>query len=556
MANYSNYLHTYSEYVDSAPNLNEGDHYKDDIFNQRVQKAIDNLITKENAFANQFGYPDCVSLIKAIQELFKGDFSKDLEVLQRFKSDNLRAALHHKFDNNTVDLEGKKVRLVLNSDKSVEQLYEIKHRLEKALNFSFGSRDFKVTGNSKGGTEINIGIDWNVPNIKRVVNAVQGKHFVYNSSKRGKSQDISQTSYYLVDYLQNSPDAIVKLVNKKGRPSNYEFRMSGIAYKGSELANLDDATKTRMLNEIENFIINDLGAGASTEMGEAINDVLNPLIKNVGLKFFMGGKNWVEFLVGALGEFITPVFFYYCNKRLPNSNHLAPTFMELVGQDLNRFGEQRSIDIEIAFLKAAGIQVKNYNGAFVKDQFHQDTSKKRTVDVNLHPSDISSLGGDESIVTYIVNSYFNTSISPIPDFILEQFFKNHAYEFLNLAIDDAQIEDRATFYLIGGYLLPGSEILRSGFLETSTDKMITVSKTTMKYSGPEGKSDEEYNPWLSTSGGEHLYYKYWHPNNVPVNGKGDFSPTADNTITSWEKNITLHTSFTFSTLFRAEYKLF
>ena len=50
------YLHTYSEYVDSAPNLNEGNHYKDDVFNQRVQKAIDNLVMKENAFANRIWF--------------------------------------------------------------------------------------------------------------------------------------------------------------------------------------------------------------------------------------------------------------------------------------------------------------------------------------------------------------------------------------------------------------------------------------------------------------------------------------------------------------------
>lgn len=535
-------LHTKSSYMgDWFPDFSSGK-VNDQNYLNSLKNAIDALKSRENAFANKFGYTNCEELIKAMGQLFTNGFEKDLQVLERYESDNLRAALHKNFDNKTIMLKGKKVRLILDSSKTEDQLKKIKGELEKTFGFTIEDKDFKITSQVNGNTSLDIGLDWDVPNVKRVVNLVQGKHFVYNTNDKRSASD-----YRLVEYLRNSPKPIVQLKNKKGKTYPYEFRTSPLAYKGKELDNLPEEEQRKFGDLIYSFITVTLASGASMEMKNAISQVWNQNIGKINLKFFAGGEGWVDHLVGALGEFVTPVFFYYCSARLPNS-HLIPNFMRLVGQEYNRFNEQKSMDIEISFLRAAGIQVKNYNGAFVKDKAHKDTSKERKIDVNLHPSDISSLTHDDRIVPYMVNSYFNTSIKQIDEATLQNFFEYHAYEFLNLAIDDSQIEDRVTFYLIGGYLIPGSSILEAAF-QTQT---IKVGKTTihLKRNAKQG-DDSLYNDTYYIEGKRPLFTDWWRGNQYI-----GWTPTDDNNLTKYESNILIHTDFTYSALFKAEYKIF
>lgn len=542
-------LHTKSSYMGSwfPSGLYDYGNVGDEAYKTQVANAIKSLKNKEDAFANKFGYANCKELMEAIHDLFTGDFKSDLTVLERFKSDALRAALHKEFDNKTTMLEGKRVRLILETGKTKEELQRIKKQLEQSLNFSFSRGSFIITSKTEDINTLNIALDWDVPNIKRVVNAVQSKHFVYKTNDSRSTAD-----YRLVEYFKNNAGALVKIVSEKtGRASPYEFRTSPLAYKGKELANLSDDEANKFGNLINDFIFNKLSAGASKTMKDAIAQVWNQNIGHIGLKFFAGGEGWVDHLVGALGEFVTPVFFYYCNLRLNKNPAFVNNFMSLVGQDLNRFKEQKSIDIEIAFLKAAGIQVKNYNGAFVRDSNHVETSQQRTIDVNLHPSDISSLAHDSRIVPYMVNSYFNTSIMQIPESTLEEFFKYHAYEFLNLAIDDSQIEDRATFYLIGGYFIPGSEILQAAFVH----RTIEVSNTTIRLKGNTNQGDNAYyaaRNFTTEHGHTGPNFLEWWSGNQYI----DWTPTDNNNLTSYEANILIHTSFTYAALFKAEYKIF
>ena len=548
-------LHTNSAYMlGGPPNLYESGKIGDERYKTLIQNAIDKLKSKEDAFAQKFGYDNCDILLAELQKLFKGDFASDLEVLRRFESDNLRRALHKEFDNKTIMLEGKKVRLILDSAKTTEDLLKIKQELEKAFNIEFGNRDFKIIMKADHTAQLDIGIEWDIPKVKRVVNAVQGTHFVYNTvGKKGQDNTSrAYADYRLVEHLKNNAGAMIKVKNgSKAKYSVYEFRESPLAYRGKELPNMSDDEINKFGQAINNFIFNVLAQGASSYMRDAISRVWNQVMTDskLGTVFFMGGKGWINHLIGALGEFVTPVFFYYCVKRLgrgPQRN-----FLELVGQKYNRFGEQRSIDIEIDFLKAAGIQVKNYNGAFVKDAAHQDTSKQRTITVNLHPSDIASLAHDERVVPYIVNSYFNTSIRQIPETILQHFFEYHAYDFLNLAIDDSLIEDRATFYLVGGYLIPGSAILNAAFVEQS----IKVSNTTMRLKGEASQGNDAFYRELGfTTPHGHTgpnFLEYWSGNMYV-----GWSPTNNNSLTKYESNILIKTSFTYSALFKAEYKMF
>ena len=539
-------LHTLSSYMgDWEPDLSITGGIGDEQYIKQLNDAIRNLRGKEDAFATKFGYSNCDELIKEIQNLFTGSWKTDLEVLERFKSDNLNRALKSKFENSSIMLKGHKVRLILKTDKTEEQLEKIQERLKKSLDVNLSNRDFRITSNVEGDSEINIGVDWDIPTIKKIVNLVNGKHFIHGQYFRGKNnKDISQSDYALMEYLRDN--SIIRVIDNDnpGKVSNYEFRTSPLAYKPSELSSMNDESVKKFETAIRDFILIDLTRGASDDLRKAIEETWEN--KKVNVNFFMGGEGWVTHLIGALGEFITPAFFYYCARRLPKSKGIIEGTFNLVGQNLNKFKEQKSIDIEIAFFKSAGIQVKNYNGAFVKDSSHQDTTKKREVDVNLHPSDISSLTHDERIVPYIVNSYFNTSISAIPDDVLEQFFKYHAYEFLNLSIDDSQIEDRAVFYLIGGYLLPGSEILQAAF-DTEYEKTISVSNTTMKLKGGVQVGDDEYyNPNKKNA----PFVEYWVGNQYL-----GWTPTKDNDLL-WEKNVLIHTSFTYAGLFTSDRKIF
>ena len=103
-----------------------------------------------------------------------------------------------------------------------------------------------------------------------------------------------------------------------------------------------------------------------------------------------------------------------------------------------------------------------------------------------------------------------------------------------------KIPDQVTFYMIGGNFIPGSQILKAAFIDTS----INVSDT--KISGVKGKSTKEYH-----AGDNPSFLNWWHGTQYT-----NWFPMPQNSIYSWDGKISIRTKFTYAALFDGTYKLF
>ncbi len=555
-------LHTYSAYVDTNYSLDigEGSDYKNISFKGRIDAAIDKLEEKEKSFYAKFGFSSYEEFMEEIHKFFQDPSNKqDLLVLKNFTADNLRTAIKQYFEGGARQYKDQTVKLVLKSDKAEEKLRQVIDEVKNAFSgvidssgFSgSGGSGFTITATVEDKKEVELFISWNTVAVKTLINKMQNTNFTTKSARRNKYNiGVEQSEKALIKYIKEHPDIIqVKSVEDD---APITFRSSSLAYSKEELEKgiLPPQQAQALFKEIQNFILNSLGGGASPDLKSCLIRTWNENIK--GLDFFLGGENWENYIIGGLGEFITSTYFYYLDKKIGNNN-LQKEIIKLTGQNLNNYHEQSSSDIFISFLESAGIQVKNYNGAFVRDsETHLLTNKQRSVEVRLHPSDIPSLRKDEAFIPYLLNSYFNSSVEKIPneEALFQQFFENHAYEFLNLSLDDSEISDRVAFYLIGMHLIPGSEILRAAYIYKESEKIITVSKVTMSNTLKTQGDDNDFN----AREGEHnrpVFLDWWYAgvgrDTVPIKDKND--------LFLYQRNLAFKVRFTYANLFTARTSL-
>ena len=109
-------LHTNSAYAPAMPNLPQ---ITEDVRLNRLKIQIQNLKTKEDAFAQRFGYATIEDFIKGIRQILQMN-PNDMQALSRFLSNNLqryleqfRQANSNMFINQpiTLRLEGDSARL-------------------------------------------------------------------------------------------------------------------------------------------------------------------------------------------------------------------------------------------------------------------------------------------------------------------------------------------------------------------------------------------------------------------------------------------------------------
>ena len=317
-----------------------------------------------------------------------------------------------------------------------------------------------------------------------------------------------------------------------------QLRDSIFNYSQSEIEKMNKNQIEDLRNKILDFLEKDLqiGSGSGT-LQIAANKVINATImpKLTDLTFFAGGSGsgWIDKTVGALGEFRAAVFFEYLAMKCPNKN-LADHITEIIGNKTGQNSQQYHSDLQI--LGSFGIQVKNYNNAFLYN------GTERTVRVALHPMEVSPLMKDEEMVSYIINSYFNASIPAVDTGDLQSFFEANALELLNLDLPtNIQVPARVSFYLVGNSLIPGSEIIRNGFLKK--DKLVTVSDTTIQ--GKTGYTDLGYIA-VKNSDGDAKFTDWWHGSK-----QTGWTPTSDNNLMSWDKWISIRTTFTYSTFWES-----
>ena len=507
-------LHTNSSYAPAQPGLPS---IGDDIKLMRLAMQISALEAKEDAFANHFGYPNLESFIAGVRKILQANPS-DMRALQQFSSTNLQKHLE-KFKHINSDIfTNQKIVIRFNAEKS---------KAQDIFNSSGGSGT--ITWKMVASDEHIFELTWNTSVVKSIVNKIEGKQF--HTQKTNLDRIVSfirSEAKNLIQVGVNGKTIDQYIVEQKISP----FDLTPTEFK--EIANNNPKLVAQLQTKITNFIYNDLCAGATDDFKNAVNKVMQTkglIPKNLSeWAFFMGGKGWASHAIGAFGELQTAIFFQYISNKTPNKL-LGVELARIIGDERNLYNQQLHTDIEI--LKAFGIQVKNYGS----DKDFR-TGMEKTINVHLHPSEIASLGASEGVVDYIVNSYFNISISPYSESSLNDFFKSHASELLNLDFNP-EIPDQVSFYMIGSNFIPGSAILKQAFQEATLKVNTTIS-------GAQGYTDVGY------AAGEHpLFLNWWHGNKYI-----GWNPTDQNSISAWDGKVSITTSFTYSAIFEGHYKLF
>lgn len=512
-------LHTNSAYITSVPLLPR---ISEDVKLNRLKIYIRNLKIKEDAFAQRFGYNTIEDFIKGIRDILQMN-PADMKALQQFSSNNLQRHLEQFKRANSNMFINQPIKITLKGDsEKLGKLFNA-HGGNGSINWSISSPDTLILA------------QWDTKLIKDYVNKLSGTHFHTGS----ESTDL------LIDFLTNKATDMIQVSVGNQQESIEEFMVnhavSPFELKPSDFKKLvqnNPQLAEELRARITYFVQNDLCAGASQEFKNAVQTVAGQKFTDLStIAFFMGGKGWSTQSLGAFGELQTVIMFQYIANKTPNKI-MAAKISQLIGDQLNNYSQQLHTDIEI--FNAFGIQVKNYGSAF-----DYKTGMEKTVNVNLHPTEIASLGASEGVVDYIVNSYFNTSIAKYPEADLNAFFESHASELLNLDLN-VNIPDQVSFYMIGSNFIPGSVILEEAFYN------LTI-KVNSSISGKEGGDDTYYmeNPkkW------HNKFAKWWENTSNPLE-VGEFEPTGRNDIGAWDRNVSITTSFTYNAIFDGLYKLF
>ena len=515
-------LHTDSSYVGPPPSLPS---QTEDMKMLRLKLQIAALKGKEEDFARRFGYSSIKDLIAGIRNLL---VPNDMEVLRQFSSANLRKHLQQFQSKNGNLLTGQKIHLIFKVDnKNLSQL-------NKILNSSGGNGT--VTYTMSG--DVQFEIEWNTAAIKHIVNKMNGVHFQTNKDNID----------YLKDYINNSPTTFIQIIEGRSGTTKTideyitENTLNPFNLTKSQIKELEKTNRPQLVEfeqKIKNFLYNELCAGASAELKRAVQIVMSQKISQLSdISFFTSGNN-ISGTVGAFGELQTAIMFQYLANKTPNKT-AATRVSKLIGDMVNGYNQQLHTDLEI--LEAFGVQVKNYNS-----DYNNRLKQERTVNVHLHPSEIAALGASEGVVDYIVNSYFNTSIQPYSTTDLDQFFKSHASELLNLDLNPT-INDQVVFYMIGTNFIPGSVILEQAFIDLTLKVNTTIS-------GQMGKSDYEYNAPQKKPDWERPFHEWWKSDDYSNISIGNFSPTGKNMIRTWDSKVSITTSFTYSALWGGDYDI-
>ena len=527
-----NNLHTASNFVDSNNNLVGHEKSQSELESLYLQVYLE-LKERELDFYQRFGYNSADAFYFGIKSIMSAA-EQDLKILRRMSSYQIRQSLL-KYANGAEALFGTQPFVL-----SLKMEKNNKAELKELLNSIKGSND--TISYEFHADRVNIGLTWNVSYIKQIISKAQKRSF------REESTDITA----LLRYIRDDTTDLVKVYqgNNVSNPTiNFNLRSSPFNYEKGELESYLNTNNTQKLIDIRNsilrFLIVDIGiAAGSSEFRDAAQEVLTQVIGNkiTDISFFTGGGNkWVENVVGAMGEFQSAIFFNYIAKKCPNKA-LAGEISKIIGNDTDKYSHMLHSDLQI--LEAFGIQVKNYGSASVGGM-------DRTITVRLHPMEVAPLMRDQELVSYVINSYFNQSISQISTEEWNDFFEQNAIELLNLEIPSFMpthiaIPAKVSFYLIGGHLIPGSEIIAKSFLNKTGKDIIHVQSS---ISATEGYTDTGY--VADQINGHPRFIEWWHGQ------KGNWTPTEQNNLGSWDKYISIRTTFNYRPFWNMEmFKIF
>lgn len=505
-------LHTYTRYSNM---------YIDESFisNLRMDSnisSIGKLKAKEEQLYAKYGASNFEEFKAKLKSVFN---LNDQAVISRFRPDYLQKRLSGLTQQ--ADLYEEKVEFVFDFSK-VKQL-------------GFALYD--------GQKEQRIPITYNYSEVKKMLNSIFKKHHFKTTSESMERADA------LVHQLLTSGALKIYLGNEGGSENiqeeysvhtipNFPWGVTKELYEDAVKINntviLDEID--RAAQQVRRFVFEELGQGASPDMRRAIENIWVRTFGN-GVNpahFFSGGKtkSFISGVQGAMGEFQTALLFEYLSIKFGTA--ALPEIKGNVRLEQSLTKEKSRTDIEI--FQTFGLQVKNF--AIIEEKVEGGTYKHfmHKAGTRIHPDKLGQYFGSEEadFLGFISNYFFNTTYANQhgDDMArLRDVLGHWLGEIMNMAVNDA-VEDTVTFYMIAGrYLVPCSVILEAAE-KTALKQNITIS-------GPQGKSDSDYNKMTNPR----PYAEYW-----TYLGDGEWKTTSKNSA-EYQKlissSISIRTAFDF-----------
>ena len=531
-----NVLHTNTKYGYFGDNLLSGiTNDSDTVIRERFLAAIDNLESQEANFYGQFGFGSAAQFFAALGNFIKKSES-DMLILQKFNATILGPILDS-YKDPSMNLD--KFYMVVDNSKARIKL--------KPLLEQLAAPGVEITGTDKLG----VSVIWDTKKMKELVNGLKTRH-------RFNTTNSADSSTALIKYLRQGAEGLIQIYEDYEHYQNnevLEFANSPFAYSTEDLSKMDDKQLEQIRKNIKNFIFDRIGINSGSK---ALIDAAETVWNATETKLFVGGagglKSWKRNVIGNLGEFQTAVFFQYFANACPN-RQTATKISEIIGSDMNQAKEKMRSDVTL--LGAFGVQVKNYNsGEYTKYLKGGGTETlQRRIDIKMHPMQVPSLTSDNELLNYVINSYFNIDFGPPSEEEWKIFFTNHADEVLNLNGYKPQeysdpygfinFNDRVTFYMIRGYFIPGSVVMRGAMNSTLN---VSDTEVAAKY-----KHDTSY---FYGKDKEARLLKWWiYKEGV---SPAEWEPTENNELSEWDKNISIRTSFEYQNIIKSMpmYKIF
>lgn len=480
---YTGKLHTASSYA--LENIDF-----DFSLESHSKSNIGNLKAKEKQLYQQFGETTYQGFITQLRQLFD---SKDVEIIRRFEANNLQKSLQI-FTMANQEIFDQKVEFIFNFDKipnlteALQKSFRIKKGVLSSLEpiyLNFTPEEIKKELNKYFSLHHFRGNNW-TKNLDKFISDLVGAKVLTISTQQPNG---SYKEYQNINTIPNFPWGVLKkdveLAEQLGTSSGLQQEL------------------TRATKRIKDYIFYTLGAGASMELVQAMNEVWDHNFsskENNPVLFFSGGtkSNFISGVQGALGEFQAAVIFeYLAIKKITNA------FATIVGSSY-RNNEQLRTDV--AIFNKLGLQVKNVSEIMNNGK----ATLLRDLKTTIHPKDFSSyLDNDENFLDFLANYYFNISYQGQVQNqfnLLQLQLGDYLGEIMNMAMSD-QLSDVVTFYMIGGkYFVPCSVILESA---EQLDLKNSI-KITSSYAG---KTDVGYRgEYTETKAGKKqpAFVKFWN----------------------------------------------
>lgn len=424
--------------------------------------------------------------------------SEDREVLNRFAHHNLKALLPQlskKYSGQRQE------RLFENYEFSIIVDDNIDKDIEDALKKAF-PRQMKV----KGSIDLNLGIKSQQNKLNQVLRQIADQRKTAKRNAKSPKETLIDLEQGLIAGLQiapgnNYPTSIETAIELDTRARSFPW--------GFYKADIEKALETNdwfymsKLNEaydaLREFFTETLTQGGSAEVHRAAQIVWeDKLGKSLSSSFSFFEKGDVDNLkIGAAGEFQAALIFTYFDIIFGGEGR---DIAKIAGDEMIN-GTQGKVDVSL--LRKYGIQVKNYD-LMIREMGLASTNIATGTNLGTFSEYLPNLAQGEDLRVFFANYYFNKSFAEQRAEDYQRAINNigqYAYGLYSLALNDSLVEDKVSFYLVGGqFLIPASDIIAAFDRDKQGPR---VRKPNIAIKGIPSLTDKEF----EEQGLEHVYWK-------------------------------------------------